>query len=319
MERAKDKPRETPAVKGLLSLNRKVKLSLLTKIRNIHAVCKMGRPFKDFLYMCDLDRAKGMDIGFTYCNATRCMALLDAVVAPIKQETVSMLDKTKFFSLTVDGSTDLAGIEQESLYIRSCSSGVVTQRMLCVGQAESSGAADIHSFILQSMEKYNISQFFFKLVGFGSDGAANMQGIKTGVGKRLQENHPELVLVKCLAHRLESSFKDAMKKTPIYDKLQTLLLGLYYMYKRSPKERQRLMKTFSALEMSPLLPPRIGGTRWLPHVDHAINVFVWSYRALVTQLQDASGQSNNAKCEGLAKAAMSVVMIVFILELQVIW
>ena len=35
-----------------------------------------------------------------------------------------------------------------------------------------------------------------KLVGFGSDGAANMQGAKSGVGVRLRSDHPEIVLVK---------------------------------------------------------------------------------------------------------------------------
>ena len=82
-----------------------------------------------------------------------------------------------FISHTVDGTTDLAGINQESIYLRSCSGGLVTQRM-CVGKR---GCEDIHAFILQ-MIKCCISQFFFKLVGFGSDGASKVQGVKTGVG-----------------------------------------------------------------------------------------------------------------------------------------
>ena len=153
MERTREKPDETPAVKGLLSLNREVKMSLLTKIHNIHTVCKMGRPFKDCLYLCDLDRDKGLDIEFTYCKATCCMALLDAVVVPIQQETVSLLYKAKFFSFTVDGTTDLAGIDQESIYLRSCSGRLVTQCMSCVGDPESAGPEDIHAFNLQSMKK----------------------------------------------------------------------------------------------------------------------------------------------------------------------
>ena len=108
-------------------------------------------------------------------------------------------------------------------------------------------------------KKYSISQFSFKLVGFGSDEASKVQVVKMGVGKRLHEIHPEITLVKCLAHRMESSFKDAMKQNSQYEKVQTLLLGLYYLYKRSPKEGQRLIKTFSALDMIHLLPPRIGG------------------------------------------------------------
>ena len=57
----------------------------------------MGRPFKACLYVCDLDRGKGLDTGFTYYKAARCMALHDAVVAPIQQETVSLLDNAQFY------------------------------------------------------------------------------------------------------------------------------------------------------------------------------------------------------------------------------
>ena len=225
---AKRQPIETPAAKGLLRLNKRVKAALMTKMRNIHATAKMGRPFRDFLYLCDLDRAKGLDIGFTYCNATCCIALLEAVAYPIRQETVELLENAKFFSITSDGSTDTTGVEQEFIYLRTCRGGVITQRMLCAGQPDSTRAEDIYIFINQSIDINGVQHCMSKLVGFGSDGAANMQGAKSGVGVRLRSDHPEIFLVKYLAHRLESSFKDAMKQCSQFDKLQTLLLGLYY-------------------------------------------------------------------------------------------
>lgn len=60
----------------------------------------------------------------------------------------------------------------------------------------------------------------------------------------LERDLPELLVVHCLAHRLELSFRDVMKADPLYEKLSTLTIGLYYFYKRSPKQRKALKQTF---------------------------------------------------------------------------
>ena len=41
-----------------------------------------------------------------------------------------------------------------------------------------------------------------RLVGFGSDGAADMIGKKSGVSTRLKHREPILVSIHCIAHRL---------------------------------------------------------------------------------------------------------------------
>jgi len=48
---------------------------------------------------------------------------------------------------------------------------------------------------------------------------------------------PHIVFTHCLAHRLELAFKDAVRKTSpkLYEEGTTLLLGLYYLFKKSPK------------------------------------------------------------------------------------
>ena len=64
-----------------------------------------------------------------------------------------------------------------------------------------------------------------KLIGMGSDGAANMVGGKSGLVTLLRQNiTDELLNIHCLCHRLELSFRDAFKKVKLYDKLMTTLL-----------------------------------------------------------------------------------------------
>lgn len=144
-------------------------------------------------------------------------------------------------------------------------------------------------------------------------------GNKTGLATRLREKWPHLVTNHCLAHRLELAFKDSLKSTfkALYEKLMTLLLGLYYLYRKSPKQKKALKRFFKILNINQILPSRVGGTRWLPHVARAINGFIKGYRAIRLQLESAS--HNNAKAEGLAKLARDGSIISYMLILKVIF
>lgn len=76
-----------------------------------------------------------------------------------------------------------------------------------------------------------------------------MSGLKTGLAARLKNNAQDMLSIHCLAHRLELSLKDSVKKVQnkLYDKAETLLMGLYYFYKKSPKQRKQLESTFILL------------------------------------------------------------------------
>jgi hypothetical protein len=142
-------------------------------------------------------------------------------------------------------------------------------------------------------------------------------GKKSGLATLLKTNCPHLVVTHCLAHRLELAFKDSVKvqSKKNYDQTITLLLGLYYIYRKSPKSKKSLFRTFNSLEMKPIMPTRIGGTRWLPHVERAIKVFMKGYKAFCFHLQNSSHE--NAKAEGLAKLACDGHVLVFMLKLKV--
>lgn len=102
-----------------------------------------------------------------------------------------------------------------------------------------------------------------------------ISGCKSGLGVLLRETRPHLVITHCLAHRLELSFKDGIKSAQpkLYAKWMTLLLGLYYLYRKGPTKKVVLKRCFTSLKQ--VLPTRVGGTRWLPHTYRAM-----TYRGL---------------------------------------
>ena len=77
-----------------------------------------------------------------------------------------------------------------------------------------------------------------------SDGASNMVGKRNGLVTQLKKAYPWIVNVHCLAHHLELNFKDVISQDMIYQKLVTLLLGIYYFYRNSPKQKKELKSSF---------------------------------------------------------------------------
>ena len=60
-----------------------------------------------------------------------------------------------------------------------------------------------------------------------------------------------------------------------------LVIGLY-MFRKGPKQKKALKKTYTILNIKKILPTRVEGTRWLPHMFRAINVLIKGYRGLRT-------------------------------------
>ena len=89
-----------------------------------------------------------------------------------------MLKSAKCFSLTIDGATDVSGIEQESLYIHVCHKGEKVKRFLEFISSYSTSSEDIHQAVLESFKCNDIE--VQKLIGTTTDGASNMLGCKKG-------------------------------------------------------------------------------------------------------------------------------------------
>ena len=170
-------PEETPASQALISLKQKEAARVGIKFRSAHAVAKHQLSFALYPILCELDQAKGLDVGSSYLNDKACRDFIGYIAQDVNDKTVKTLKESKFFSFTCDGTTDYRGDDYESLYVRSSLRGVVTELFLSVGKAESSCSADICDFIKDTFYTLDLEDTFKnKLVGFCADGASNMQG-----------------------------------------------------------------------------------------------------------------------------------------------
>jgi hypothetical protein len=107
-----------------------------------------------------------------------------------KDNLQKFISDIKKISLTMDGSTDDSITEQESLFVRTSHKGKIITRFICIGEPESTCSSDLYQFVIAQMKDNGIYTDMGELVGFGSDGASNMVGVKHGLVTLIKKDYP---------------------------------------------------------------------------------------------------------------------------------
>ena len=81
IEKAKNESKaESKAKKIIQTLNTENFQKKLDKmLRNVHAMVQHSRPLGDYVWMCELDEMKGVQLGTTYCNQKFANVLIKAI------------------------------------------------------------------------------------------------------------------------------------------------------------------------------------------------------------------------------------------------
>lgn len=166
-----------------------------------------------------------------------------------------------------------------------------------------------------------------KLTGFGADGASVNVGHKGGVSALLKKDVRHLLEIHCFPHRLElallSMQRDCHLVTQVYDVLHLVWKTYHY----SPKSKRDLKTLGSQLGIDVLQPTRVKGSRWLPHVSRALDVFIKpvkdgdlakdesQYAAVLQHMEHLASTSPKAEIKGralnVARAMKKVSFLVF--------
>ena len=236
--------------------------------------------------MCDLDEAKGLDIGTTYRN-DKAAKLFTYFIAETERNRIrDSLSKSKFLYVISDGTTDASFQETEIVYVRSSNEGQINVYFSEVTNVQKADASALCDMMLKGAKNL-CPEFESKLVATDTDGASSMMGCKTGAVQRMREKlqKPHLIGIHCNGHKLELAFKDTLKqKIQLYSVLELFLLNIHYFYRNSNTNRSSLKLAYNALNIKINMPTRVGGTRWIAHQKLAIEVFLKGYDAFILHL-----------------------------------
>ena len=131
-----------------------------------------------------------------------------------------------------------------------------------------------------------------------------MLGCHGGVAAKLTKDTPHLVVIHCVAHRLQLAVLDLLKAVPFMQEVKKTLRGLYIYYHSSPKRSSQLKEVAAALQMQLLKLKNINSVRWVASKEQALQAFLKSWQAVVFQSQKNSnvGTSDTQKAKVLLKA-----------------
>lgn len=119
------KPGESSAEKIIFDLNKHQVDRLQHLFKTCHALAKNSRPFSDYIWQCELDVSKGVNLGNTYRNDKAAQTFTHYIAEVQRLQLKEKLKNAPFIAPMMDGSTDKSITEQEIVYVRFAKQGIV--------------------------------------------------------------------------------------------------------------------------------------------------------------------------------------------------
>ena len=206
------------------------------------------------------------------------------------------------YSIIIDGTQDMSGVEQESICIRYVDHDLVPHEMFIgLYEVSSTTGEAIAKVARDVLLRLNIP--IDGLRGQTYDGAANMSGIHSGVQAEIKRQQPLALYVHCGSHCVNLVTQAACQSSPLVrDALQwTHELGT--LTNMSGKFKGIFSEVAAASEgpstsLKPLCP-----TRWTVR-GPAVRAVLSQYESVLTSLEEMganSGTSTGAKANGLSE------------------
>ena len=115
----------------------------------------------------------------------------------------------------------------------------------------------------------------------------------------LEEDFPWISFLWCFSHRLELALKDALKE--FIEPVDTSLMHLFYLYKKSSKKHQELKNFYHLLEgqfemySAGVQPLKATGTRWIDHKIAAMVGIIERFGLYTQHLQHSIDTAKNSQ------------------------
>ena len=133
-------------------------------------------------------------------------------------------------------------------------------------------AQSICDCIVNTLAKYSFDKEYLvkNLIAFTCDGASVLLGVKSGVGKRLKDQFPALVIWHCMNHRLELAVSDAIKSINGFYTLASFFNKIYSTYSFSAKMQRELKEIASKLDVELRKIGKVFTIRWAASTYRAV-------------------------------------------------
>ena len=299
--KAQKNPENIPLAKCMLKMDMEEMENLKKLFITAHFIAYWNKPYSDLEKQIELIRKLGISVKEKYVNRTMCTEFIHYIASSTRKKLIEGISKSPCVSLLLDDSTDISVTASVIVYMRYITEGTVAESYV-VAEELLNETADGYITALNSL-RINIFDKE-KVVGLATNGARTMSGCHGGVAAKLTKNIPHLVVIHCVAHRLQLAVLNSLKAVPFMQEVEKTLRGLYIYYHSSPNRSSQLKEVAAALQMQLLKQKDINGVRWVASQEQALQAFLKSWQAVVFQLQKNSnvGTFDTQKAKVLLKA-----------------
>ena len=187
------------------ALNQKCMQSTCTVSDTVHSLVKQNRPFSDIMNEVKLQIKNEVGLGHGLHSRKTAVKIVDDIAKEIKSEVFAKItEQNRKICIIIDEASTICSTSALIIFVKIENEEFSPIIFLDVAELESQGAEQIYNTMLDSFNSAGFSNEYLtqNLFGFCSDGASVMLGRDSGVGARLQENFPKIVIWHCLSHRL---------------------------------------------------------------------------------------------------------------------
>ena len=225
------------------------------------------------------------------------------------KEAKARLQSVRFMTVLADGSTDAVVVEQETVSVRYVYEGTPITELAETVPLDSGKAVDVYSAIKTGIkairgdfEMNSAPDNGPKVIGANFDGASVMMGIRSGVKALIQADHPQIIVIHCVAHKLELGVLDAVKAFPSLATFEQTIKDIYAYYHFSPKRRREVREMAEILDMVTVQYGTVKSVRWVASKTRALQAVQKNLVATAMHTEDqASGEGTSRDPKSMSK------------------
>jgi Domain of unknown function (DUF4371)/hAT family C-terminal dimerisation region len=207
----------------------------------------------------------------SHTNDKSGFEFLESIVSVIQKNLFEELNLSSHWSIMIDETNTITNNKYLAIVGKYMVDNMPYMRYLGMVELESTDGENIFNQIRLFCNDNEISSQ--RIIHFGSDGASNMTGYKSGVAARLRKMNPFMSSNHCVSHRLHLAGKDASDKVLYFEKYEETLKNLYAFFSRSYR-RQNLLKMMQDINDEPsLVILNMSNTRWLSFSNSVSNLY----------------------------------------------
>lgn len=178
-------------------------------LKLIEMLAKFDPVMKDHLHRATTTKKRH------YLSKTIQNELIECLATSVTDYISDAVEKSIYFSIMVDCTSDLAHVEQTSIILRYVSlcpiqnKFKIDERFLSFSAIHDTTGLGITNTIIAQLNKFKLN--VQNLRGQGYDNGANMVGIVKGVQNRILEINSRALFVPCACHKLNLMVNDTAK------------------------------------------------------------------------------------------------------------